>query len=170
MRVKKLGPALLVSEFYLPASRFGGVWPRIEAALPRDLVGLEAVAVRGDRMAILCYVLDRGDGLLFPLRMAKAMLPVRIAERHGGSVYAPGLWFASETERFLGADKHRAFRERKAQVDPHGLLNPGKLEPILPRWFPVVSLSRAMSVGAALAAPISRLLPSRRLPDPSNAS
>lgn len=170
MRVKKLGPALLVSEFYLPASRFGEVWPRVEAELSRDLVGVEAVAVRGDRMAILCYVLDRGDGLLFPLRMAKAMLPLRVAQRYGGSVYAPGLWFASETKRFLGADKHRAFRERKAQVDPHGLLNPGKLETTLPRWFPVVSLSWAMSVGAALAAPISRRLPSRRLPDSPNAS
>ena len=93
----------------------------------------------------------------------------RIAKRFGGSVYAPGLWFASETKRFLGPEKYSAYRERKAQVDPDGLLNPGKLEPTLPRWFPIASLSWAIGLGSALAAPISRRIPSRRLPDPQTA-
>ncbi|MEI7706477.1 MAG: FAD-binding oxidoreductase, partial [Deltaproteobacteria bacterium] len=156
MRIKKLGPALLVGEFYVPAAAFAEACRRIESALSGDLVGIEATAVRGDRMAVLAYLVDPGAGLLFPLRMAKALLPMRIARRLGGSAYAPGLWLASETERCLGSEKFAAYRRKKVQMDPGGLLNPGKLQVTRPRWFPAASLSWAIGIGSTLAGPISR--------------
>lgn len=170
MRLKKLGPALLVGEFFLPAERFAEAWPLIERKLSKDLIGLEAFAVKGGQLAALVYLPDPGKGLLAPVRMAKATIPIAIATRLGGRIYASGLWFAAETERCLGASKYRAYRARKREVDPRGLLNPGKLEVVRPRWFPVLSLSWAVGLGSALAAPLARRIASRRLPATPHAS
>lgn len=164
MRMKKMGPALLVGEFYLPRERFAQAWQRIERALARDRFGLEAFGVQDGRLAVLIYVVDQGPDLLFPVRMSKVTLPISIAKQLGGSLYAPGLWFGAEARRFLGSAKHDAWRAEKDRLDPSRLLNPGKLERVLPRWFPAISLSWAIGVGSALAAPLGRLLPSRRRP------
>jgi FAD/FMN-containing dehydrogenase len=162
MRIKKRGPALLAAEFVIPAARFGTAWREIEAKLSRDLLGAEAFAIRGGSVAVLAYLLDDPRDLLFPVRMAKAMIPVRVALRHGGSIYTPALWFASGTKRLFGAAKHEAVRSRKRLVDAHGLLNPGKLHAPRARWFPVGNLSALVAFGSALAAPLSRRLASRR--------
>ena len=162
MRVKKLGPALLAAEFVIPVERFAEAWSRTEAALSHDRIGCEVFAARDDRLAVLTYLPDPGQDLLAPVRMAKAMIPIRIALRLGGSIYSPGLWFASGTRRLFGAEKHQAVAERKRRVDPHGLLNPGKLRAPRPRWFPVADLASLIALGSAVGAPLARLLPSRR--------
>lgn len=166
MRIKKVGPSALVGEFFVPLESFAACWRDILAALPAEGeagLGLEAFAVRGGRLAVLLYILDDAGALLYPLRMAKAMIPLRKALRHGGAPYAAGMWFAAMAERLFGAKKFAAVLRRKAERDPDGLLNPGTLPgPGLP-LLPFLDLSKLILLGTALIAPLSaRLTYTRR--------
>jgi len=161
MRIKRLGPSLLASEFLLPTARFPETWAAISRALRRDDLGLEAFGVRGGRLAVLVYALEDADDWLYPVRMARALAPLRIARRRGGTIYTPGLWFAWGARSLLGEERYRAVVRAKRRVDPAGLLNPGKvLRPRL-RWLPLVDASRLLALSAALASPVSRWLAPR---------
>jgi FAD/FMN-containing dehydrogenase len=162
MRIKKIGPSVLVGEFYIPLSGFAACIKAVQAALPRDVLGLEAFAVRNGSLAVLVYMLDDAGALLYPLRMGKAMIPLRLAQRHGGRVYASGMWFAAERRKLFGPDKFTAVARLKKRLDPHDLLNPGKTGgPGFP-FLPFLSLSRLIVIGTAMIAPLSARLPYKR--------
>jgi FAD/FMN-containing dehydrogenase len=162
MRIKKIGPSALVGEFYIPLAGFAACFKAIQSALPKDLLGLEAFAVRDGHLAVLVYILDNAGDLLYPLRMGKAMIPLRIAQRHGGSVYASGMWFAAERKKLFGKDKYTSVAQLKKRLDKHELLNPGKTSgPSFP-FLPFLSLSLLIVYGTALIAPLSARLPYKR--------
>jgi len=155
MRIKKVGPSILVGECYMPLGGFAAWWRDLRAALPKDDLGLEAVAVRGGRLAVLVYILDHARSLLYNLRIAKAMIPLRIAARHGGTAYASGMWFSALAKRLFGPEKYKRVKRLKHAVDRRGLLNPGTLNgPGLP-FLPFASLSRCILAGTAFLAPLA---------------
>ena len=160
MRIRKVGPSALVGEYYVPLSAFAATCAALQNALRRDACGLEAFAVRGGRLAVLVYILDDAASLLYPLRMAKAMLPMCLAARHGGGPYATGMWFSALAKAVFGADKFARVRRMKASLDTRDLLNPGTLSgPRLP-FLPLVSLSRCILAATACLAPLAARLPS----------
>lgn len=158
MRIKKLGPSLVVSEFVVPEEHFAACWNAIEKDLSRDVLGLEACVVRDGRIVMLVYLLDNAASLLYPLRMAKAARPVEIARRRGGGFYATGLWLSFAAPEVLGPDKLRAVRAMKRRIDPRNLLNPGKVLGTHRGVFPYVDVSRLLNVSARMISPFTRHL------------
>lgn len=158
MRIKKVGPTMLVSEFYLPQENFAVAWREISNDLRRDSIGMEAIAVHGGELAILIYLPDCSSDPLYPLRMAKAVRPLRIAQRYSGYPYTAGLWFAAESHEVLGRTKYAAYAQEKKKADPGKLLNPGKIIAPRMRWLPWISLGTIISLGSALTSPLARLL------------
>ncbi len=162
MRIKKAGPSALVGEYYIPFDGFAATYEAMRTALPGDAFGLEAFAVRGGRLAVLVYILDDAGSLLYPLRMAKAMIPMRLAARHGGVPYATGMWFSALAKTVYGPDKHDRVMGLKTALDSRDLLNPGKLAgPRLP-FLPFVSLSSCILGATACLAPLASRLPYKR--------
>lgn len=162
MRIKKVGPSALTGEFYIPLDRFAACWKDILAALPKDKIGLEAVAVRDGRLAVLVYILDDARASLYSLRMAKAMIPHRIAIRHGGTAYASGMWLSALARTLFGPGKYIRVKQLKKRLDARGLLNPGTIDgPGVP-YLPFVNLSRCIFSGAACIAPLAARLSSKR--------
>lgn len=162
MRIKKAGPSVLVGEYVIPVEGFAATDAAMRAALAGDAFGLEAFAVRGGRLAVLVYILDDAGSPLYPLRMAKAMIPMRLAARHGGTPYATGMWFSALARAVYGPDKHDRVLRLKAALDARDLLNPGKLAgPWLP-LLPFVNLSRCLLMATACLAPLASRLPSKR--------
>ncbi|WP_428561375.1 MAG: FAD-binding oxidoreductase [Solidesulfovibrio sp. DCME] len=162
MRIRRLGPSALVGEYTLPTSAFAASFAALQNALRRDAFGLEAFAVRGGRLAVLAYILDDAAAPLYPLRLAKAMLPLRLAARHGGRPYATGMWFAALAKIVFGPAKLDRVRRLKAALDGRGLLNPGKLAgPRLP-FAPFLDLSRCLLAATACLAPLASRLPSKQ--------
>ena len=90
MRLKRGGPSLLCGEYVVPRSLFGPCWKKITERMPRDIVGLEAFADNQNQMSTLVYVLDSSEDFLSLFRMGKAMIPLHVARRFGGYVYASG--------------------------------------------------------------------------------
>ncbi len=56
-----------------------------------------------------------------------ALTIIKIAERHGGRAYATGLYFSRKAPEILGKERVGRLKAYKAQVDPKGILNPGKV-------------------------------------------
>lgn len=162
MRIKKIGPSALVGEFFIPFEGFAATCADVTAALPGDVFGLEAFAVRGGKMAVLVYILDDAKALLYPLRMAKAMIPLRLAARHGGAPYAAGMWFSALASTLYGQEKLAQVKRLKTRQDTRDLLNPGTISgPWLP-FLPFVSLSRCILWATACLAPLAARLSSPR--------
>jgi hypothetical protein len=90
--------------------------------------------------------------------MAKAVRPLRVAQRYRGHAYTSGLWFAAKSKEVLGRAKLTAYLQEKKRLDPHGLLNPGKIIAPKMRWFPLFNLGTLVHLGSALTSPLARFL------------
>ncbi|QXE92652.1 FAD-binding oxidoreductase [Geomonas subterranea] len=168
MRIKKVGPTVLVGEFYLPVDNFAAAWEEIAGDLSRDCIGMEALAISKSELTVLVYLPECSKDLLYPVRMAKAVRPAAIARRHGGRPYTAGMWFAAESKEVLGKAKYAGYRRLKKELDPENLLNPGKIVAPGMRWLPILNLGTVVHLGSALASPFARFLSYRgKGPSPS---
>ena len=162
MRIKKLGPDLVVSEFYLPEDRFADAWNEIERDLSADLVGMEAVAVSGNRIAVLTYILDNAEEFLYHLRVSKSVRAIQIAKRFGGSIYSAGLWFAISSKDVLGDEKYDRVMKIKKEIDSGNLLNPGKITAPKVKWLPFIDVCTFMTIGSQIVLPLGKILTYKR--------
>jgi len=158
MRIKRVGPSTAVGEFYIPSERFGSWWREACKALPKDRLALEGIAAAGKRIAILVSLLDDARSLLYPLRMSKAMIPLRSALRNAGSIYAPGMWFARHSRAFFGAARYERIQSVKQVLDPRGILNPGKINGPKVPFLPGADLSSLIYHGSNLIGPLAARL------------
>ena len=55
------------------------------------------------------------------------MTIMKIARKHGGRPYSTGMYFAKKAKEILGKDRLSRLKKFKREVDPKGLLNPGKV-------------------------------------------
>ena len=131
MTVKRLGPSLVPAEVVVPLAALGDVMAEIERKVDQPIVE-EGLVIRdggdGGPVAIILGLIPSDQrsfryNLVFPL----VLTITKIAEAHGGRPYATGLYFAKKADQILGADRVRRLRAFKAEVDPQGLLNPGKV-------------------------------------------
>ena len=131
MVVKRLGPSLVPAEVVIPLSRLGDVMTEIEGKISQPLVK-EGVVVRNGadgkpEVIILGFIPsdERKFGYNFVFGLALSL--VKIAERHGGRPYATGLYFSKKANEILGKKRAERLRTFKAQIDPAGIMNPGKV-------------------------------------------
>jgi FAD/FMN-containing dehydrogenase len=159
MRIKKTGPSLLVGEYVVPFEGFAVTLDEVRAALAKDRFGVEAFAVKGKTLAVLVYLPDNAKDFLYPLRMVKAVIPIRAAAKHGGRPYATGMWFAASAKSVYGEEKFTQVEQLKKTTDPSDILNPGKIRgPGLP-FLPFINLSGCILAATAAAAPLAAALP-----------
>ncbi|MBN1657575.1 MAG: FAD-binding oxidoreductase, partial [Anaerolineae bacterium] len=127
MHGKRLGPSTAPSEVVVPLSNVGPALRAIEQriALPMLMEGM--VDAANDEVTLLGFILHDERKFTFNFAFGLALSVLKIARQNGGRAYATGLYFTNEAERVLGAGRVRRLREFKAQVDPRGLLNPGKV-------------------------------------------
>jgi len=133
MTVKRLGPSLVPAEVVVPLSGLGGTLNEIDSKVDQPVVK-EGILVKKGRNAkgepeivILGFIpADQRKftyNFVFPLSLTIA----RIAEKHGGRPYATGLYYTKMAPRILGKDRVARLRAFKAEADPAGILNPGKV-------------------------------------------
>jgi Fe-S oxidoreductase/FAD/FMN-containing dehydrogenase len=131
MVVKRLGPSLVPAEFVIPLSQLGNVMEEIEDKVDQPVVKEGVVIRKGangqPEVVVLGFI--PGDQRKFNYNFVFSLVLsiMRIARRHGGRPYATGFYFANQAERILGKDRLARLRNHKAEVDPAGIMNPGKV-------------------------------------------
>ncbi len=131
MVVKRLGPSLVPAEVVVPLSALGDVMTEIEQKVDQPIVkeGVVIPVSRGGQpeVVILGFIPSDQRRFTYNFVFSLVLTIMKIAERHGGRPYATGLYFARMAKEVLGEERTRRLKEFKAQVDPRGILNPGKV-------------------------------------------
>jgi Fe-S oxidoreductase/FAD/FMN-containing dehydrogenase len=131
MVVKRLGPSLVPAEIVVPLSALGEVLTDIERKVHQPVVK-EGVVIREGRggepeVVILGFIPSDQRTFRYNFVFSLVLTIMKIAEEHGGRPYATGLYFARKAKQVLGEDRARRLGTAKAQRDPKGILNPGKV-------------------------------------------
>ena len=129
MHVKRLGPSLIPTEVVVPLTRLGEALQDIEATIHLPLV-IEGMVGKGEgapEVVLLGFIPHDERSFAYNLAFGLSLSAIKIAKNHGGRVYGSGLYFAHEAADILGADRIRRLEGFKNKVDPHGLMNPGKV-------------------------------------------
>jgi Fe-S oxidoreductase/FAD/FMN-containing dehydrogenase len=131
MVVKRLGPSLVPAEVIVPLSSLGDVMAEIERKVDQPVVKEGVIIRRGaegePEAVILGFIPSDQRKFSYNFVFGLVLTILKIAERHGGRAYSTGLYFSKRADQVLGKERARRLREFKAQVDPKGLLNPGKV-------------------------------------------
>ena len=131
MIVKRLGPSLVPSEVVVPLENLGVVMEEIEHKVDQPVVK-EGVIVRHGahgrpEAIILGFIPSDQRRFDYNFVFGLVLTIMDIAEKHGGRPYSTGMYFASRADEILGAERVERLRDFKRQVDPRGVLNPGKV-------------------------------------------
>lgn len=131
MGIKRLGPSLVPSEVVVPLNKLGPFFDDIQRRISQPFVK-EGVVIRKGRdgkpeVVILGFIPADERKLSYNFVFSLSLSIIKLAERYGGRCYATGLYFAGRGQTILGREKLDTLNAFKRQVDPKGLLNPGKV-------------------------------------------
>ena len=131
MVVKRLGPSLVPAEVIVPLSSLGEVMAEIERKVDQPVVK-EGVIVRQGRdgqpeAVILGFIPSDQRKFSYNFVFGLVLTILKIAQKHGGRPYATGMYFTRQAGEVLGKERAQRLAAFKRQVDPRGLLNPGKV-------------------------------------------
>ena len=131
MVVKRLGPSLVPSEVIVPLENLGNVMNEIERKVDQPIVKEGVIIKNGPQgkpeVVILGFIPGDQRKLSYNFVFGLVMTIMKIAKKYGGRPYSTGMYFSNKAEELLGKDRLAKLKRLKKEVDPKGLLNPGKV-------------------------------------------
>jgi Fe-S oxidoreductase/FAD/FMN-containing dehydrogenase len=131
MTVKRLGPSLVPSEIIVPLSKLNNVMTDIEQKINQPVVKEGIIIQKGPdgnpEVVILGFIPADQRKLSYNFVFGLVMTIMKIAKKYNGRPYSTGMYFTNETKKILGKTRTDQLRVFKKEVDPKGLLNPGKV-------------------------------------------
>jgi Fe-S oxidoreductase/FAD/FMN-containing dehydrogenase len=128
MRLKALGPSMIQSEATIPTEKL----PAFARNIGQRIKGVTfdgTLINQGKETAILTYALEderrRGFTLAYPTNLTA----IEEARKLGGRAYAIGMYLTDEAGKVFGENTLRKIYDFKKEVDPDGIMNPGKVFP-----------------------------------------
>ena len=131
MLVKRLGPSLVPAEVIVPVSNLGAAMDEIETRVKHPVLK-EGIVVKNGRegnpeAVLLGFIPADERSLGYNFMFALSLSIMKVAEKYGGRAYATGLYFSGKADQILGAGRAGKLRRFKEDVDPGGIMNPGKV-------------------------------------------
>ncbi|HEY9204517.1 MAG TPA: FAD-binding and (Fe-S)-binding domain-containing protein [Candidatus Methanoperedens sp.] len=131
MVVKRLGPSLVPAEVIVPLASLGDVMGDIERKVDQPIVKEGVIISRGrngkPEAVILGFIPSDQRRFSYNFVFGLVLTIMKIAERHGGRPYSTGLYFSAKADEVLGKKKAQRLRAFKSEIDPRGIMNPGKV-------------------------------------------
>jgi Fe-S oxidoreductase/FAD/FMN-containing dehydrogenase len=128
MHVKRLGPSLIPTEVVVPLEKLDAVMDDFETKIKQPLA-IEGMVAGGEnpQVTLLGFIPHDERTFAFNLAYGLSLSAIQQAKRHGGRPYTTGLYFRHEAETVLGKERVQQLQAFKQQIDPLGLMNPGKV-------------------------------------------
>ena len=138
LRTKRAGPSLLAAEMWLPLARLPNYLNAVRNLAQRGhvLIGTYGLAVSPEWALVLSlYPTDERQTVRYLPALVFTKWLQDLGARHGGRPYGVGLFNTAYLSRLFTRARLETLRQRKAQLDPLGIMNPGKLyQPSFPFW------------------------------------
>jgi Fe-S oxidoreductase len=131
MAIKRLGPSLVPAEVVVPLSNLSKMMAELERTVKQPLVK-EGIIVRkegiGEPEAIILGLIPSDQRKFrYNFIFGLCLTIMKAAEKYGGRPYSTGLYYANKAKEVLGKDRVNRIEAFKKEVDPGGILNPGKV-------------------------------------------
>jgi FAD/FMN-containing dehydrogenase/ferredoxin len=138
LKAQRLGPSLLAGEVLLGRAalpKFIRRARRLARRFGADL-GIEAILAGADECTVIAaFPCDFRKPLSYFLNLVLVQLLVRLGTRLGGSPYGIGTWNSPFLRKRYPAETVQDMRRLKKEIDPRGVLNPGKFFRLRARFF-----------------------------------
>jgi Fe-S oxidoreductase/FAD/FMN-containing dehydrogenase len=131
MQVKRLGPSLVPVEVVVPLLKLGSVMDDITKKITQPIVK-EGIVIREGRggkpeVVILGFIPGDKRKMGYNFLFSLSLSIMKIAQKYGGRAYSTGLYFSTKASQVLGEERLNRLKQFKLQVDPAGIMNPGKV-------------------------------------------
>ncbi len=129
MHVKRLGPSVIPSEVVVPLERLTEALGAIEDGIHHP-VAIEGMVAKGEddpQVVLLGFIPHDERRVGYNLGFGLSLSTIEKTKQYGGRAYGSGLYFAHEAKDILGAERLERLEAFKSQVDPQGIMNPGKV-------------------------------------------
>lgn len=152
LRTKRTGPSLLAAEMWLPLANLAGYLAAAAslAARSRQVIGSYGLVVSPEQAQVMSiYPADERHAASYLAAIGFTKRLYDLGARFGGKPYGVGLWNTAYLGRLFSRKQLCELRRRKAQLDPLGIMNPGKLTAAsFPLW-PISFAPGAWALGTA---------------------
>ncbi len=152
MRTKRAGPSQLATEQWLPLKNLSGYLQAVRQLADRHrlLLGTYGVIVSpAQAMIMTIYPADERHTASYLCAIGFTKRLHDLGARYGGRPYGIGLWNTPYLSRLFDRDQRAELKRRKAQLDPTGIMNPGKLYQALFPLQPITFVPAAEALALA---------------------
>ncbi len=126
MRAKRIAPSLIPSEVIVPVESLAKFIEEVRQEIKHPFI-LEGFATKRREFVLLGFIPHDERKFNFNLAFGLSLTVLKIARQNGGRPYATGLYFTGMAREVLGGEQVEKLRSFKNQIDPDGLMNPGKV-------------------------------------------
>jgi len=126
MRAKRIAPSLIPSEVVVPVENLAQVIEETSQDINQPFI-LEGFATNRREFVLLGFIPHDERKLNFNLAFGLSLTALKVAQRNGGRPYATGLYFTGFAKEVLGQEHLDKLVEYKKNMDPDGIMNPGKV-------------------------------------------
>ncbi len=126
LKAKRLGPSIIPVEAVVPVNSIHLFLKEVEEAFRRP-VYIEGILTKDKKTVIVGYILHDERKLSYTLHYTMLLKVLKTALKHGGTPYSTGAYFVHYSDAILGEERVKRLRKYKAEVDPKGIFNPGKV-------------------------------------------
>jgi Fe-S oxidoreductase/FAD/FMN-containing dehydrogenase len=133
MLVKRLGPSLVPVEVVIPLINLTKTIDEIGKKIAQPIVKEGIVIRKGSgpngipEVVILGFIPSDKRKFNYSFVFSLTLSILKIALKYGGRIYSTGLYFSSKASQILGKERVKSLQQFKKQVDPLGVMNPGKV-------------------------------------------
>lgn len=126
MRAKRIAPSLIPSEVVVPVESLAQVIEETAGDINHPFI-LEGFATNRREIVLLGFIPHDERKFNFNMAFGLSLTALKVAQKHGGRPYATGLYFTGFAKEVLGQDHLEQLVNYKKNVDPDGIMNPGKV-------------------------------------------